>query len=67
MHKFIQSECSLLQNLIWYRPIDQRMIGSEEDVLKAVDRKSTVADDNFMEVTQIVSPNRPLSEREDDV
>ena len=30
------------------------MIGSEEEVTKAVDDKGTVADDNFMELTQIV-------------
>ena len=49
------------------RVLDQYMIGSEEGVTKAVDGKSTVADDNFMELTQIVSPNLPISELNDDV
>ena len=43
------------------------MIGSEEQFTKAVDSKGTVADDNFMELTQIVPPNVPLPELKDDV
>ena len=43
------------------------MIGSEERVTKAVDGKGTVADDNFMELTHIVSPNLPISELKADV
>ena len=33
------------------------MTGSEKEDTKAVGGKDTVADDNFMELTQIVSPN----------
>jgi len=41
------------------------MIGSEEEVTKAVDGKGTVADGNFMELTPIFSPNLPISELKD--
>ena len=57
-------------NKIYYgyiKSIDQYMIGSEEEVTKAVDDKGTVADGNFMELTQIASPNLPISELNDDV
>ena len=43
------------------------MIGSEKEVTKAAGGKDIVADDNFMELTQIVSPNLPISELKDDV
>ena len=43
------------------------MIDSEKEVTKAAGGKGTVADDNFMELTQIVSPNLPISELKDDV
>ena len=43
------------------------MIGSEKEVTKAAGGKGTVADDNLMELTQIVSPNLPISELKDDV
>ena len=49
------------------KSFDQYMIGSEEGVSKAVDSKGTVADDNFMELTRIASPNLPISELRDDV
>ena len=57
-------------NKIYYgyiKSIDQYMIGSEEEVTKAVDDKGTVADGNLTEPTQIVSPNLPISELNDDV
>jgi len=57
-------------NRIYYgyiKSMDQYVIGSEEEVTKAVDSKGTVADDNFMGLAQIVSPNLPLSELKDDV
>ena len=43
------------------------MIGSEKEVTKAAGVKGTVAVDNFKELTQIVSPNLPISELKDDV
>ena len=43
------------------------MIGSEKEVTKTAVGKGTVADDNFMELTQIVSTNLPISELKDDV
>ena len=49
------------------KSIDQYMIGSEERLTEAVDGKGTVADDNFMELTHIVSPNLPISELKGDV
>ena len=57
-------------NRIYYgyiKSIDQYMIGSEKEVTKAAGGEGTVADDNFMELTQIVSPNLPISELNDDV
>ena len=57
-------------NKIYYgyiKSIDQYMIGSEKEVTKAAGGKGTVADDNFMELTQIVSPDLPISEVKDDV
>ena len=51
----------------YIKSIDQYMIGSEGGVSKAVDGKGTVADDNFMELTHIVSPSLPISELKDDV
>ena len=57
-------------NKIYYgyiKSIDQYMIGTEEEFTKGVHGKGTVADDNFMELTQIVPPNVPLSELKDDV
>ena len=41
------------------------MIGSEKEVTKAAGGKGTVADDNFTELTQIVSPKLPISELKD--
>ena len=43
------------------------MIGSEKEVTNAAVGKCTVADDNFMELTQIASTNLPISELKDDV
>ena len=43
------------------------MIGSEKEVTKAAGGKDTVADDNFMELTQTVSTKLPISELKDDV
>ena len=43
------------------------MIGSEREVTKAARGKGTVANDNFKELTHIVSPNLPISELKDDV
>ena len=57
-------------NRIYYghiKSIDQYMIGSEREVTKAAGGKGTVADDNFMELTQIVAANLPVSELKDDV
>ena len=57
-------------NRIYYghiKSIDQYMIGSEREVTKAVGGKGTVADDNFMELTQIVSTNLPIPELKDDI
>ena len=47
--------------------IDQYMIVSEKEVKKAAGGLGTVADDNFTELTQIVSPDLPISELKDDV
>ena len=47
--------------------LDQHIIGSEKEVTKAAGSKGTVADDNFKELTQILSPNLQLSELKDDV
>ena len=49
------------------KSIDQYMIGSEKEVTKATGGKGTVTDDNFMELTQIVLPDLPISELKDDV
>ena len=49
-------------NRIYYgyiKSIDQYMIGSEKGVTKAAVGKGTVADDNFMKLTQFVSTNLP--------
>ena len=57
-------------NRIYYgyiKSIDQYMIGSEREFTKAAGGKGPVADDNFMELTQIVSANLPISELKDDV
>ena len=57
-------------NRIYYgciKSIDQYMIGSEREVTKAAGGKDPVADDNFMELTQIVSTNLPIPEFKDDV
>lgn len=43
------------------------MIGSEEEVTKAVDDKAILVDDYFMELTQIISHNPTLSEFKDHV
>ena len=43
------------------------MIGSEKEVTKAAGNKGTAPDDTFMELTQIVSPNLPISELKDNV
>ena len=43
------------------------MIGSEKEVTKATGGKGTVTHDNFMELTQIVLPDLPISELKDDV
>ena len=43
------------------------MTGSEKEDTKAVGSKGTVADDNLMELTQIVSPNLSRSKLKDDV
>ena len=51
----------------YIKSIDQYMIGSEKEVTKAAGGKGTLADDNFMELTQIVSPDLPISELKDDV
>ena len=42
--------------------LDQYIIGSEKEVTKAAGSKGTVADDNFKELTQILSPNLQLSD-----
>ncbi|KAK2561822.1 hypothetical protein P5673_015209 [Acropora cervicornis] len=57
-------------NRIYYgyiKSIDQYMIGSEREFTKAAGGKGPVADDNFMELTQIVSTNLPIPELKDDV
>ena len=57
-------------NKIYYgyiKSIDRYMIGSEKEVTKGVGGKGTAADDNFMRLTQIVSPNLPISELKYDV
>jgi len=43
------------------------MIGSEEEVTKAVEGKAILVDDYFMELTQIISHNLTLSEFKDHV
>ena len=51
----------------YIKSIDQYMIGSEKEVTKAAGGKGTVADDKFMDLIQIVSPDLPISELKDDV
>ena len=51
----------------YIKSIDHYMIGSEKDVTKAAGNKATAPDDTFMELTQIVSPNLPISELKDNV
>ena len=43
------------------------MIGSEEEVTKAVEGKAILVDDYFMELTQIILHNLTLSELKDHV
>ena len=65
-----EENCHAEHNKIYYgfiKSIDQYIIGSEKEVTKAVGGNGTVADDNFMELTQIVSPNLSRSELKDDV
>ena len=65
-----EENCHDEHSKIYYgyiKSIDQYLIGSEKEVTKAAGGKDTVADDNFMELTQIVSPDLPISELNDDV
>ena len=53
-----EENCHAEHNKIYYgyiKSIDQYVIGSEKEVTKAAGSKGTVADDNFMELTQIVT------------